>query len=215
MQQALQLHKWLTGGSWTNIEALRHSMNSLLSSVSIFVSWNKNSATGWGGAFIWRTIGSLFLRSWSDETFLVLLAPMSSFLSLFEVLPVRELLALTIVAPDDGFFRPVSAFNDELTEFSVEMMWFDESRPSIPAEERMKPVVSDAFNEGSVGNWFDMFQLKWQSTQNMWRRQLLQIKQYIFFRWGREELLRNVEMMGNGLIWRLCGSPIVSMATMM
>jgi hypothetical protein len=74
----------------------------------------------------------------------------------------------------------------------------------------MKPVVSDAFNEGSVGNWFDMFQLKWQSTQNMWRRQLLQIKTIIFFRWGREELLRNVEMMGNGLIWRLCGSPIVS-----
>jgi len=28
----------------------------------------------------------------------------------------------------------------------------------------MKPVVSDAFNEGSVGNWFDMFQFKWQSV---------------------------------------------------
>ncbi len=28
----------------------------------------------------------------------------------------------------------------------------------------MKPVVSDAFNEGSVGNWFDMFQFKSQSV---------------------------------------------------
>jgi len=54
----------LTGGSVTNIEALRHSMYSLLSSVSIFVNWNKNSATGWGGAFICRTIGVLALSSW-------------------------------------------------------------------------------------------------------------------------------------------------------
>ena len=47
----------LTGGSCTNIEALRHSINSVLVSVSILVSWNRNSATGWRGAPICKIMG--------------------------------------------------------------------------------------------------------------------------------------------------------------
>ena len=51
----------LTGGSWTKIEALRHWMYTELLSVSILVSWKRNSATGWGGAPICMTMVALLV----------------------------------------------------------------------------------------------------------------------------------------------------------
>lgn len=101
----------LTGGSVTNIEALRHSMYSLLSSVNIFVSWNKNSATGWWGAFIWRTIGVLVFE----------LSCGTGSLSVEELVPIPELV-VAVDAPEDGFLRPVSVLDDDTTELSVEIM---------------------------------------------------------------------------------------------